>query len=102
LGRGECIALQGESGSGKTLLMRAIADLDPNEATIQLDGTLRETIAAPQWRMQVTYLAAEPGWWADTVEEHFEDWENTRPLVEELRMPPSCGSWHIGRLSTGD
>ena len=29
---GECIAVRGASGSGKTLLLRAIADLDPNEA----------------------------------------------------------------------
>src|SRR5690348_5206128 len=71
LGSGECIALQGASGSGKTVLMRAIADLDPNEGTIKLDGVLRESVPAPAWRRQVTYLAAEPGWWADTVQEHF-------------------------------
>ncbi len=33
LADGECIAVGGASGSGKTLLLRAIADLDPNEAT---------------------------------------------------------------------
>jgi ABC-type iron transport system FetAB ATPase subunit len=64
----ECIALQRPSGAGKSLLLRAIADLDPNEGTVKLDGTLRETVRAPLWRKQVTYLAAEPGWWADTVQ----------------------------------
>jgi phosphate-transporting ATPase len=102
LGSGECIALQGASGSGKTVLMRAIADLDPNEGAIKLDGVLRESMSAPQWRKQVTYLAAEPGWWAGTVQEHFANWDEARPLIDELRLSPDCGSWPVGRLSTGE
>jgi len=35
LNDGECIALQGPSGVGKSLLLRAIADLDPNEGTVK-------------------------------------------------------------------
>jgi phosphate-transporting ATPase len=31
LSAGECIAVSGSSGAGKTLLLRAIADLDPNQ-----------------------------------------------------------------------
>jgi len=54
LNDGECIALQGPSGAGKTLLLRAIADLDPNEGAIKLDGTLREAVGAPYWRKRVT------------------------------------------------
>lgn len=65
---GECVALQGPSGVGKTQLLR----LDPNEGTIELDGTPREAMPAPAWRRRVTYLAAEPGWWSDTVQEHHE------------------------------
>jgi UDP-glucose/iron transport system ATP-binding protein len=99
---GECIALQGPSGVGKTLLLRSIADLDPNEGTVKLDGTLREAVYAPLWRKQVTYLAAEPGWWADTVQEHFGDWENAIPLAMRLGFPPSCGGWPIQRLSSGE
>jgi phosphate-transporting ATPase len=102
LNDGECIALQGPSGVGKSLLLRAIADLDPNEGTVKLDGNLREFMPAPLWRKQVTYVAAEPGWWADTVEEHFTAWNQALPLVEQLGLPPTCAVWRISRLSTGE
>ena len=35
---GQCVALSGASGSGKTRLFRAIADLDPNEGEVTLAG----------------------------------------------------------------
>jgi putative ABC transport system ATP-binding protein len=102
LNDGECIALQGPSGVGKSLLLRAIADLDPNEGTVKLDETIRETVPAPLWRRQVTYVAAEPGWWADTVRDHFTEWHQAIPLVDRLGLPLACATWDIRRLSTGE
>ncbi len=99
---GECIALQGPSGVGKTLLLRAIADLDPNEGTLKLDGILREAVPAPLWRRQVTYVTAEPGWWAESVQEHFGRWDDAVPLVTRLGLAAGCGNWPIQRLSTGE
>ena len=68
---GECIAITGASGSGKSLFLRMIADLDPAQGQVWLDGRPRAGFPAPEWRRQVVYNAAEPGWWSDQVAAHF-------------------------------
>jgi putative ABC transport system ATP-binding protein len=99
---GECIAVRGPSGAGKTLLLRAIADLDPNEGLVTLDGRERSTIAGPEWRRLVGYVPAEPGWWADTVSEHFGAWTAALAFVRHLGFPEETKAWPITRLSTGE
>lgn len=102
LADGECLAVRGPSGAGKTLFLRALADLDPNEGDVWLDGRARAATPAPEWRRRVTYVAAEPGWWADTVAEHFADWAAASPLVTELGLPAECRLWPVARLSSGE
>jgi phosphate-transporting ATPase len=100
---GECLALSGPSGAGKTILLRAIADLDPNQgAEVSLDGVRREAIDAPQWRRKVTYLPAEAGWWEDTVAAHFPDREAASALLPHLNLPAEALDWPVSRLSTGE
>jgi phosphate-transporting ATPase len=102
LAGGECLAVRGPSGAGKSLLLRALADLDPNEGELSLDGQRREAMPAPHWRRLVTYLPAEPGWWAETVGTHFADWPAAEPLVEALGLPAASRDWPVSRLSTGE
>jgi len=102
LSAGECIVIRGPSGGGKTLLLRAIADLDPNEGEVRLDGRDRATMSGPEWRRLVGYLPAEPGWWADTVGEHFTDWTAALAVARELGFPADATDWPIARLSTGE
>jgi putative ABC transport system ATP-binding protein len=102
LASGECVAVRGPSGAGKTLLLRAIADLDPNEGRVLLDGRDRDTIPAPEWRRRVVYLPAEPGWWADGVGEHFPAWEAAAPLLGELGIAGNARDWPVSRCSTGE
>jgi putative ABC transport system ATP-binding protein len=102
LAEGKCIAVKGPSGAGKTLLLRAIADLDPNQGVVTLEGRDRSTIPGPEWRRLVGYVPAEPGWWAETVGEHFGDWIAAAAVLTNLGFPEEAKSWPIARLSTGE
>ena len=99
---GTCVAIMGVSGSGKSLLLRAIADLDVCEGAVALDGVERNSMPGPEWRSRVGYLAAEPGWWAETVGEHFLNWQGAREIVARLGFTEDCGTWPVQRLSTGE
>jgi len=102
LSAGEALAVRGPSGAGKTLLLRAVADLDPNEGLVTFGGRDRSTIAGPEWRRLVGYVPAEPGWWADTVGEHFGEWTAALAFVRDLGFPDEAKAWPITRLSTGE
>lgn len=77
----QLVLLYGVSGSGKSVLMRALADLIVHEGEVFLDGAEQRSICPENWRRQVMYFSAETAWWRETVKEHFE----TLPSSETLR-----------------
>jgi ABC-type iron transport system FetAB ATPase subunit len=104
LAAGECIAICGPSGAGKSVLLRMIADLDPHDGEVCLNGQPCADVEGPAWRRQVVYCAAEPGWWADAVNEHFptEQWPAARHLLPALGLAPALFDAPLQRLSTGE
>lgn len=98
---GECLAILGASGSGKSLLFRAIADLDPNHGDVSLNGRSRDEIPAYEWRRQVSLVPAETGWWADRVDDHFDADRDLEDLLETVDLKSALG-WEVNRLSTGE
>lgn len=104
LAPGECAAISGASGSGKSLFLRMIADLDPNQGEVRLDGVERATVAAPEWRRRMPYVAAESGWWLDRAIDHFapERRAAAAALAAELGVGAAQLDMPVQRLSTGE
>lgn len=78
----QLVVLSGESGTGKSVLLKALADLVEHQGQISLQGRAQEAICPENWRQQVMYFSAETAWWRETVEEHFE----TLPSEDELQQ----------------
>ncbi len=101
---GECLAIEGPSGAGKSMVLRALADLDAAEGYVTLDGFDRREMAATTWRQRVRLVAAEPGWWAETVRAHLDAVSQTRlqRLLGSISLDPKLLDAPISRLSTGE
>ncbi|MEW8029823.1 MAG: ATP-binding cassette domain-containing protein [Candidatus Thiodiazotropha sp.] len=97
---GQCVTLSGPSGSGKSRLLRALADLDPHRGEAWLDELEMASFSGPAWRRQVGLLPAESAWWKDRVGDHFPQVDNA--LLSHLELSPSAMQWEISRLSSGE
>ncbi|CAG9180121.1 ABC transporter ATP-binding protein [Cupriavidus pampae] len=103
---GRCTVLSGASGSGKSLVLRMIADLIPSSGDVRIGSTSRESLSGPAWRREVVYVAAESGWWADDVRSHFEirDVLNLAlpALLRALHLRDDILDAQVSHLSTGE
>jgi ABC-type iron transport system FetAB ATPase subunit len=95
-----CVAISGISGSGKTRLLRAIADLDPHEGEIRLDGKRQQEYTPSQWRGRVAYLPTESHWWELRVGDHFQQVDHA--LLHRLGFDETCLEWELSHLSSGE
>lgn len=104
LAPGECIAVMGPSGAGKTLLLRQLVDLDPGSGHVFLEGQRREAYPAPEWRRRVMLVPAVSAWWAATVAEHFQDGvlADASRLCASMRLPEDALNRDVTTLSTGE
>jgi ABC-type multidrug transport system ATPase subunit len=101
LDRGSVLAVEGESGIGKSQMLRALADLAPHEGEVRLDGAAQQAMPPTDWRRRVVLVPAESGWWADHVAAHFAacppaDW------WERLNLKPALWEAAVERLSSGE
>ncbi len=101
LARGEILGISGPSGSGKSRLLRALADLDPHTGVVRCAGLDAQTLRAADWRRQVRYLPAESAWWSDRVGDHFPAPPGSLELAR-LGLTPAALDWPVSRLSSGE
>ncbi|MCC5884657.1 MAG: ATP-binding cassette domain-containing protein [Halomonas sp.] len=98
---GEIGCISGASGSGKSRLLRAVADLEPHAGEVWLGEQAQSLTPGHAWRRQVMLVPAESHWWEETVGQHFAK----RPADEELRalsFTTDTLEWQVSRLSTGE
>ena len=78
--------VSGESGTGKSLLLKSLADLVEHSGQVTLfekEKTQQQDKICPEiWRSKVMYFSAETAWWSDSVKAHFE----TEPKLELLKL----------------
>jgi len=98
---GQLWILSGISGTGKSQLLKAIADLIPHTGQAWLNGQAQADVCAEQWRQQVMYFAAETAWWLDTIMEHFVQTPSSQQL-EALGLEQSILQKHPDSCSSGE
>ncbi len=97
---GDCVCISGPSASGKSLLLRAIADLDDHGGEVRLNGIAARDMPAHEWRMQVGLLPPESVWWLPRVGDHI---HGDLPVpMEHIGLDNDMLARQVTRLSSGE
>lgn len=104
---GALLLVSGASGSGKSLLLRALADLDAHDGEIRLEARTQQQTPPSEWRRNVMYFAAETAWWHETVRDHFQvalknDQAWLFSALTQLRLTRSILDQEVMALSSGE
>lgn len=109
---GECLGLSGPSGSGKSVLLRALAGLDALQAgRLTLFGQDVDQLWMPDYRSRVMYLPQKPVFVPGTVQANldfplsFRTHRRRAPVEipwQALGLDEAFAARDIGRLSGGE
>ena len=98
VGFGERLGVLGPSGAGKTLLLRAIALLDPlDEGSVRWDDRIVRGEAMPGYRKRVVYLHQRPALLEGTVEDNLR-YPFTLRTHRDRSFDPGLAESLLGRL----
>ena len=100
LSPGMCLGLVGATGTGKTLLMRALAGLDPiNEGEIKLGNRPLTQCYIPRYRSLVIYLHQRPVLLEGTVETNLKRIYDLSVHHQKYYNPQLVENWflYLGR-----
>ena len=97
---GDCLCISGPSGSGKSQLLRALADLDQHTGEVCLQGVPASNIPAEVWRTRVGLLPPESVWWLPRVGDQF---HGDLPVsLEHIGLSKAILGQPVGQLSSGE
>lgn len=98
---GELLCLSGDSGAGKTRLLRLINQLDAaSGGELFLHSRSATDYAPAEWRRRVMLVPASPVWWLPSTAAHFPS-EYQLP-AGELNLPSKILASPPSQLSSGE
>lgn len=97
---GEIVCVKGDSGSGKSLMLKAIADIVPHEGQVFLGKTQAENFSAPEWRKLVGLLPAQSAWWKAKIKDHYRNPEKIDTSC--MGFVPEIMDKDVRMLSSGE
>ena len=94
------IGISGESGTGKSILLHAIADMTPHTGELCLNGVLSTEMKPDEWRKSVGLLTTNSYWWSTKISDHFESEDDDNFVA--LGLDYSLYHTDVSRCSTGE